>query len=234
MERISAVVFDMFGTLTPFWPPDYGAEQRRACAQAIGIPDEVWDAALSDTFLERMTGSLGDLAASFREAARRGGRTPSPEQIDAAVRTRRSEYLRGHRVRPDALATLAGLREDGHRLALVSDCMQEIPDVWDSLDLAARFDATVFSCREGTRKPDPLLFRRAAQRLGVRPEACLYVGDGGGDELNGAAAVGMTPVMITDEGWSDHHAPHAPEDLWHGPAVGTLAEIPGLLKELKG
>ncbi|WP_231618414.1 HAD family hydrolase [Fictibacillus sp. 23RED33] len=30
---------------------------------------------------------------------------------------------------------------------------------------------------EGVRKPDPQLFRRAAERLNVNTEECMFVGD---------------------------------------------------------
>jgi putative hydrolase of the HAD superfamily len=53
----------------------------------------------------------------------------------------------------------------------------------------------VLSCETGLVKPDPEIFKLCAARLGVRPEDCLYVGDGGSDELRGASTVGMTPVQ---------------------------------------
>jgi len=55
----------------------------------------------------------------------------------------------------------------------------------------------VFSCEVGLAKPDPAIYHLAAARLGVEPAECLFVGDGGSDELSGAGAAAMTPVLLT-------------------------------------
>ena len=44
------------------------------------------------------------------------------------------------------------------------------------------------------------------EQLGVRPQQCLFVGDGGSHELEGARNLGITTVMITGiikENWPD-------------------------------
>ncbi len=48
----------------------------------------------------------------------------------------------------------------------------------------------------GLVKPDPAIYQLACQRLGVIPEDCRYVGDGGSNELTGADASGMRAVLI--------------------------------------
>jgi putative hydrolase of the HAD superfamily len=35
-------------------------------------------------------------------------------------------------------------------------------------------------------KPDPRIFQLACKRLGLQPEDCLYVGDGGSNEFTAA------------------------------------------------
>jgi putative hydrolase of the HAD superfamily len=109
-----------------------------------------------------------------------------------------------------------------------------LSDQWDELELAPFFDATVFSCREGTRKPDERLFLAAAERLGVRPGQCLYVGDGGGDEMAGSSAVGMHAVLLAGEDWAEHHAPGRPDAEWTGRRTETLSQIPAIVADLRG
>ena len=232
MARISAVVFDMYGTLTPSWPKEVWDTQKRACAAALDLPEEDWLAALDASWDERLTGVLGSLTETFRVVATRAGRVPTDEQLAEAVALRYAAYRDAQELRPDALATLRALRADGYKIALVSDCTHDLADLWDELDLAEFFDAAVFSCGEGTRKPDPRLFLAAAERLGVRPEACLYVGDGGGDELAGSAAVGMHPVLLAGEDWAAHHAPGRPDAAWTGRRAEYLSEIRAILAEL--
>ncbi|HTJ69370.1 MAG TPA: HAD family hydrolase [Actinospica sp.] len=229
MARISAVVFDMYGTLTPSWPRDVWDEQKRACAAPLGLTESVWLAALDASWDERLTGVLGSITETFRTVATRAGNAPSDEQLAAAVALRYAGYRKVHELRPDALDVLGALRADGYKIALVSDCTPELADQWDVLGLADFFDATVFSCNEGTRKPDPVLFHAAAERLGVQPDECLYVGDGGGDELAGSAGVGMHPVLLAGADWTAHHAPGRPTAEWTGHRAETLSEIPAIL-----
>jgi len=218
----------MFGTLTPASPKAAWDEQRRACAEWIGVPGDAWVAALDDAWHEQVCGLFGGMPQTFRAVAERAGYSPTDEQVTAAVEARLAAYVETQELRPDALETLRSLRAGGVKLALVSDCTHELPLVWERTPLAGHFDATVFSCLERTRKPDPHLFRAAAQRLGVEPARCLYVGDGGGDELAGSAAVGMLPVLLAGPDWADGHAPGRPE-TWTGLRAETLAEIPVVL-----
>jgi len=67
---------------------------------------------------------------------------------------------------------------------------------WDDSPLAPLFDAALFSCHEKLMKPDAAMYLRATERLGVRPENCLFVGDGGSSEHEGANAVGMRTVLF--------------------------------------
>jgi putative hydrolase of the HAD superfamily len=42
------------------------------------------------------------------------------------------------------------------------------------------------------------LYAAITARLGVPPEDCRYVGDGGGRELTGARAAGMVQILVTN------------------------------------
>jgi len=232
MAEISAVVFDMYGTLTPSWPKSVWDDQKRACAAPLAIAEDEWITALDASWHERLTGTFGSQIETFRVVATRAGCTPTDEQLAEAVALRYAAYRRAQQLRPDAIDTLRALRADGFKIGLVSDCTHDLADQWDDLELAEHFDATVFSCHEGTRKPDPLLFRAAATRLDVPPAACLYVGDGGGDEMAGSAGVGMHPVLLAGEDWAENHAPGRPEAAWTGLRAETLSQIPAIIARL--
>ena len=68
--------------------------------------------------------------------------------------------------------------------------------------------------------------------MGVLPETCLYIGDGGGDELAGSSAVGMHPVLLAAEDWAASHAPGRPETTWTGLRAETLSQVPAIITEL--
>ena len=60
------------------------------------------------------------------------------------------------------------------------------------------FDAVIESSRAGLRKPDPRIYAMICERLGVRPEACVYLDDLG-INCKPAAALGMTAIKVRSE-----------------------------------
>lgn len=44
-------------------------------------------------------------------------------------------------------------------------------------------------------KPEPAIYHLACEHLQVSPTETLFVGDGGSDEFQGAAAVSMQPIQ---------------------------------------
>lgn len=81
----------------------------------------------------------------------------------------------------------------------------------------------VFSCNVGLLKPDRQIYELAMEHLNVSPEQCLFVGDGGSNELCGAKSAGMGTVfsemleMKNDERrnavirYADYHVRHINE-----------------------
>ena len=223
-----AVVFDLFGTLVYEFPRSDWDEWLRTAAAVLEADPDAFGAAWSATGIERQTGRLGDVEENLRTVAARAGAWPTDAQITEALEARAEMYRRWFVPRPGAEEVLARLREDGRRLALVSMCAPDTPGMWRASPLGGSVDVEVFSCETGLRKPDPEIYRRAIEELGVPPEACLYVGDGAYGELSGAAAVGMHPVLIRDPDEQEEMLrPEAEE--WTGRTIGSLHEVPGLL-----
>ena len=98
--------------------------------------------------------------------------------------------------RPDtAMADVVrAARRAGIRTGLLSNSWGlEYPrDNWDTL-----FDTIVISGEVGLRKPDPAIYRLAAQRLGLPPGQVVFVDDLA-PNVRAAAAVGMVGVHHTD------------------------------------
>ena len=51
------------------------------------------------------------------------------------------------------------------------------------------------SCELGIAKPEKEIFQRCIEELGVNYEECLYVGDGGSQELETAQRLGMKSLQ---------------------------------------
>jgi putative hydrolase of the HAD superfamily len=224
---MSAVVFDFYGTLTPVSPPQVWAGNAARLAAVMGVPVDALGRALEETFPDRITGGLGGVRQTMQTLAGRLGVRLSDEQLTTVSRVRRAVQESMFTLRPDALPVLRGLRDRGLKIGLVSDCTSELPDAWSRLPVAALVDAPVFSCVERTRKPDPRLFLKVAADLAIDPGQCLYIGDGGGNELTGASALGMRAVLLAGPDWLQNRvldSRHG-DAGWTGSRIGSLTEL---------
>lgn len=92
------------------------------------------------------------------------------------------------------IAAVRGFRARGVRTGLISNSWGGA--IYDRDHLATLFDAVVISGDEGLRKPDPAIYALGAERLGLPPEACVFVDDLPGN-LKPARALGMATVHHT-------------------------------------
>ncbi|OGP82188.1 MAG: hypothetical protein A2Z08_01070 [Deltaproteobacteria bacterium RBG_16_54_11] len=59
------------------------------------------------------------------------------------------------------------------------------------------FDAAVFSCAEGTRKPEQKIYEIALERLGVKPHEAVFIDDRV-DFIAGAKKLGIHTILFKD------------------------------------
>ncbi|XKK38701.1 HAD family phosphatase [Nocardiopsis sp. ARC36] len=91
-----------------------------------------------------------------------------------------------------ALARTA--RRAGLKVALLSNSFGLDPyDPYETLGVNGLFDVTVLSEVEGVAKPDPEIYRRTLERLGLDGGACVFVDDNP-DNLPPARELGITTV----------------------------------------
>lgn len=222
--KYQAVIFDLFGTLAHNFSEEGYGEALVQMAVALSLPPEDFRRAWFATSGERNSGDQQSSEADVRHICRQFEMTPDDEQVLRAVKARLDYIRQVMTPQPEAGETLTALREQGHKTGLISDCTHEIPAVWPETMLAPLIDEAVFSCDVGLRKPDPRIYRLTAERLGVRPEECLFVGDGGSQELSGALEVGMHPVLIRVDADSDE-AHLARREEWDGATISSLPEV---------
>ncbi len=90
------------------------------------------------------------------------------------------------------LAAVRAAKRAGVRTGLISnswgDALQYDRDAFADL-----FDGWVISHEVGLRKPDPAIYELGAERIGLPPEACVFVDDLGGN-LKPAKAMGMATI----------------------------------------
>lgn len=221
MTAYSAVVFDFFGTLTC---SVRRGPQHADIARSLGCEPETMIRVLDRSFRARALGHFGSAEATLRWVAEEAGGRTSPDGLRHALDARIAALHHDTRLRPDAVSTLYALKSRGLGTAVVSDCTHELPAFLPQLPVAPLLDVSVFSIETGRCKPDPLMYLAACRQLGVPPEQCLYVGDGGSRELTGATEVGMTAVRLTAPDLADHLVFDA-DAAFTGLSVDSLTDV---------
>lgn len=97
---------------------------------------------------------------------------------------------------PDTVEVFRRLHDDGIKTAVISNIAFDIRPAFERWGVLHLIDEVLMSYVEGMIKPDARLFQRACDRLGVRPEDALMVGDS--EEADGGAAAIGCPVAIVD------------------------------------
>jgi putative hydrolase of the HAD superfamily len=181
---IRGVIFDFGGVLTDMrW--DVSAELE----DAHGLPRHTLLETLyrTPTWHEIERGR-GDLRAWRAEAhrlleERAGG--PLPRLHDAWVAGRdliRANIALARRLRPT------------YRTAILSNADRSLRGRLRELGIYDLFDTVVSSAEEGVAKPEPEIYRRAAQRIGLPVEACVFVDDSD-TNVRAAEALGMRGIL---------------------------------------
>ena len=221
-----AVIFDLFGTLVDNYPQQETNETLSEIAQILHVsPQQFISLWTVETWYLRATGVFPDLEASMEYIClllqRRG---VLPAQIEQACQLWLHSTMRTLIPREKVLDILQRLRLAGYKIGVMTDCSYETPFHWPTSAFPSFVDATVFSCLAGMKKPDPRMYDLTCQQLVVQPERCIYIGDGCGHELTGAAAVGMYPIHLHlgDES-ANSLRPDAEE--WQGAKLSSLEHV---------
>ena len=223
--RYDAVIFDLFGTLVDNMHHEEFLQELTTMAGILGVPARDLIQMWSATWPLRSIGKLPSAEAAIRYICNELGVELDDERIQQAAQVRFEFSRRALVPRLDTVETLARLKSEGYKLGLISDCTAEIPLLWPTTPMASLIDVPIFSCSVGLKKPDPRIYRLACERLGVAPEKCLFMGDGGSNELSGANAVGMFPVLIRVAYENEHNTRRHGEEQWHGAQIATVRDI---------
>ncbi len=100
-----------------------------------------------------------------------------------------THWMMVHRVRE--------LRAQGYRTAILTNNIKEWGSAWRSTIPLDDFDLVVDSCEVGLRKPDPAIFFLTCERLGVAPEAAVFLDDTR-RHVAAAREVGLTAILVSD------------------------------------
>ncbi len=161
---------------------------------------------LIDAYIEAAEGNI-----SSEELWRRCGFTDNIRQLE-------EDYLDTMlELDPDVVDVLEDLSRH-YRLAMLSnDIGSWSRHLRSHFGLDEYFEEAVISGDVGVRKPEERIYRIVLERLGLKPQECVFVDDRPGN-LEPAAALGMRTVLYNRDGHD-----------YDGEQIHSLAELPDLL-----
>ena len=222
--KFKAIIFDLFGTLVDDFGSSVG-QMHQEMAAALAVPYEQFMQFWGQTAKMRIIGAFETVEANIQYVCAAMKVGPRPEQIEKAVEIRMKYIRQALCPKPDAINIPSELRNQGHKVGLLSNCSIEIPILWQETAFADLFHATVFSSREHLKKPDIRIYHLACDRLGTMPASCLYIADGEDHELKAAASVGLHPVLIRMSSQKNRGELHQEARDWQGPSIDSLKEV---------
>lgn len=194
------MVFDWGGTLTRWQPVDIPGTWRAVAAAALpGCGPEEIEAlgARLAAVDERLWARCRDGCEStrFADVVTAAGLVDSADLLAAHL----GEWEPATALDPDAAPVLAGLRERGLRVGVLSNTIwpRVRHEAWFARDgVLDLIDGAVYSSEIAWTKPHPEAFRAAAAAVGAEPEQVLFVGDRPFEDIHGASRVGMRTALV--------------------------------------
>jgi len=97
---------------------------------------------------------------------------------------------------PEVLDTLAGLKQRGLNLSVISNFDSRLVQILNGLGIGPFFEHILVSSRVGYAKPDPQIFQAALKRHELNPEQSLHVGDSEINDRLGASNAGLRGILV--------------------------------------
>lgn len=203
-----AVIFDLFETLITEWGHKKYTKNELCADLNIHRDDfdTYWNEKTSAQYLGTIT-----FQESLQYVCEKCDQTITPAQIETITAKRiQTKSACFNYILPEVFDLLEQIKAMGLKTAIVSNCSSEEVEVLRESKLCNFFDEIILSYEVHMKKPDNCIYEEAAKRLGVSLSECLFVGDGGSNELSGAENAGMKPVQAK---WYTNKYPKKRENI---------------------
>ena len=182
---IKAVIFDWGGVLIE----NPTLEMVRYIAEALGIDKDVVYAGVEPSLMNLFQKGLVTEDQVWEQVCATFG-VPKPSVPSLWKEAFRAVY----RPREEMFSLASSLRKDGYKTGFLSNT--EAPGMAFFLEQQYEmFDVTIFSCAEGTAKPESLIYEIALERLRVKPKEAIFIDDRP-DFTAGAQRVGIHAILF--------------------------------------
>ncbi len=217
---LKAVIFDLFETLITEW----GHEKytKRKMCDDLGVEKDRFDVFWKEKEEERYLGKI-DFEGSILYAGSKIGKEIDSDTLTYVLNRRTAAKATCfENIDSEVLHMLEEIKKMGLRTAIVSNCSSEEVKVIRESELYRYFDEVVLSYEVHMKKPERSIYDEVARRLGVEPKDCIFVGDGGSNELQGAKNAGMKAIQAK---WYTNRLPQKRETIGDFPVAEEPLEV---------
>ena len=182
-NKINSIIFDWGGVLID----DPGPPMIEYCYGVLGVSEEVYNEAVGKVISDFRTGHIEEATFWQRVCA----------ELNVAVPEHRSLWGEAfdsvYRPKPEMFALAKGLVNRGYSVALLSNTEMPCVDYFHKQGYDF-FDVLIFSCLEGTKKPQREIYELALARLKCPPQQSVFIDDRP-NCVKGAVAAGLNTIQ---------------------------------------
>lgn len=190
---VDVVFFDLFHTLITPRYSDFRNEN-----DVLKITQKEWEKYAEDNelYLHRAIGKEKNPQKIIESIVKKMKREVSENEKQEILKLREERFKKSLiDIDFTILNVLIDLKKNGKKICLISNA--DIIDVmhWKESPLNNLFDDMIFSYKVGYLKPQAEIYHIALKRMNTIPQKCIFVGDGGSDELKGAKELGIKTIL---------------------------------------
>lgn len=194
-KNINVIFFDLFFTIVTPKYNELGNEN-----DVLKITKEEWELYAEDNELyeKRANGKVKAPIKIIESIIEKIGMQVSDQDKNEILRLREERFKKSlMEIDFTIINVLINLKKSGKRICLISNA--DVIDVkyFEKSPLYNLFDDAIFSYEAGCLKPENKIYNIALNKMNVKPEQCIFIGDGGSNELKGAKELGIKTILTT-------------------------------------
>ncbi len=192
---IKGIIFDLYDTLIYLENEEY-KRQEEIFAAEVGVDFDLYRTVWRKYMPHRMRGDIKTLRDMVKVLLKELKLPYNQRKLNRLEKMQVDTLMSTIRFYPDVDNLLSHLKDRGFLLTLLSNTSHNSENVLEIIPWMHYFDHVVLSHKIGIIKPDPRIYLIALTNMGMKPDDCLFVGDGGSMELEGASNVGMITAKV--------------------------------------
>lgn len=213
---VKAIFFDFYNTLVCFWPPLDEIQQASCRELGLGVSKDgvrrgytVADEFMSNEnalkpLADRSLEERDRFFAEYERLILNGAGLDVSTRLAEQVWQIAMQVPKDFTLFDDVLPALELLKRRGIILGVISNLRRDMEGLCRELGLAPYLNFCITSAEAGAEKPHPPIFHAALQQAHVEAPEAIHVGDQYQADVQGARAVGITPVLLDREGWYEN------------------------------